>query len=261
MGGVFAGTVITQQSGNLTPALCLFLFQPKILSNTGEFVWVGWVVDLALSCVYLNLIILPCTAKTGINDCTLLPMLPFANPILFPINTCLFLFHICLASNQRLAFPSEPAGPLPRLAAEQSNPSLGIRKEAPRHQKGDPGCLAGGFLDTTNTNTCINTNTSSNTNTSTDSNTNSFESSKCLTFCWQGFQKDLHCLRRLAELLPWLHNRFVSPHLDHFFYIIFFGALQQVRLPQAIAFGAFFFGSTTGSSPPSNSIWSNPENF
>merc|ERR1719242_2345200 len=37
----------------------------------------------------------------------------------------------------------EPAGPLPRLAAEQSNPSLGIRKEAPRHQKGDPGCLAG----------------------------------------------------------------------------------------------------------------------
>jgi len=23
----------------------------------------------------------------------------------------------------------------------------------------------------------------------------------------QGFQKDLHCLRRLAELLPWLHNR------------------------------------------------------
>ena len=136
---------------------------------------------------------------------------PFANAPLCKSHSLLFLFHICLASNQRLAFPSEPAGALPRLAAEQSNPSLGIRKEAPRHQKGDPGCLAGGFLDTTNTNTCINTNTSSNTNTSTDSNTNSFEPSKCLTFCWQGFQKDLHCLRRLAELLPWLHNRFVSP--------------------------------------------------
>jgi len=23
----------------------------------------------------------------------------------------------------------------------------------------------------------------------------------------QGFQRDLHCLRRLADLLPWLHNR------------------------------------------------------
>ena len=28
---------------------------------------------------------------------------------------------------------------------------------------------------------------------------------------WQGFQRDLHCLRRLADLLPWLHNRFVAP--------------------------------------------------
>ena len=101
MGGVFAGTVITQQSGNLTPALCLFLFQPKILSNTGEFVWVGWVVDLALSCVYLNLIILPCTAKTGINDCTLLPMLPFANPILFSFSS----IYALLPKIKDLLFP------------------------------------------------------------------------------------------------------------------------------------------------------------
>ena len=48
MGGVFAGTVITQQSGNLTPTLFVRFFRSPKFDQIRGVVWVAQAVDLAI---------------------------------------------------------------------------------------------------------------------------------------------------------------------------------------------------------------------